>query len=79
MKAPVLEFQSMVSDPRAGARYVVPASRNRKGLLILLAAMFFVAMASTGLSTVAQVSQIPMQILFEVGRMAFAALQIFGR
>jgi hypothetical protein len=79
MKAPVLEFQTVVSNPRAGTRHVVPASRNRKGLLILLAAMVFVAMASTGLSTVAQVSQIPMQILFEVGRMAFAALQIFGR
>jgi hypothetical protein len=69
----------MVSNPRVGARRVVPASRNRKGLLILVAAVVFVATASTGLSTVAHVSQISMQVLVQVFRMAFAALQIFGR
>jgi len=56
-----------------------PPRRGRRLLLDLTFGSICLAGAVSGLPTVAHVSQISVQVLVQVCRMSFAALQIFGR
>ncbi len=61
----------------------MPQQRIRGGasklVLFLLLSAIFVLAGQAGLSTIAHVSQVSIQILVQVCRMSFAALQILGR
>ena len=51
----------------------------RTVLLVILVSAIFLVTGQAGLTTIARVGQISIQILVEVCRMSFAALQIFGK
>ena len=68
-------------EVRAANSQVTPPVRGsaRNALLIVLVFSVFLVAAQSGLHTLCQFSQISIQILVEVCRISFAALQIFGR
>jgi hypothetical protein len=79
MKNAILQFRTKAKLDRRAAGQAVPAFQSRKTILALLAVSIFAATAHAGLSTIASVSQISIQILIEACRFFFAVLQIFGR
>ena len=80
MKNTILVFRTTTNPKRiAGVRAVNAAFQARKVIVAVLALAVFVATAQAGISTITSVGQISLQILVQVCRLVFAALQIFGK